>query len=160
MIRIVYIAFLVIVCVVTAGCKRHSDVDDVAPWLDRMKSTHATADRLLAENDIDQARDVLTASWNAEAPAGIAVADGRAIRQDVAYRLAELELAAEHTDAVMMWADRGLALGHDETVMTANLLMLRGRLFERLGQPTKAVADLHDALLINEKLLARTLENP
>jgi hypothetical protein len=160
MIRIVYIVILVIVSGATAGCKRHINADDVAPWLDQMKSTHAAADRLLAENDIGQARDVLTASWNAEAPAGIAVADVRAIRQDVAYRLAELGLAANHPDAAMMWADRGLALGQDDTVMTANLLMLRGRLFERLGQPQKAVADLHAALLINEKLLARTLENP
>jgi tetratricopeptide (TPR) repeat protein len=156
---IVYIA-IGLALAVNLGCKRELRNDSAALWITEMQASHTAADSLLAHRDVDAARDALIASWRRSPPSIIDAADARAIRQDVAYRLAELEIDARHPDAAMSWADRGLALGQDETVMTANLLMVRGRMFERAGQSQKAVADLHQALLINEKLLARTLENP
>jgi hypothetical protein len=120
-----------------------------------LQTHHATADSLLAKHDISGARAELIAAW--EVPlAGTDEEDMRALRQDIAYRLATLELAEDPSKA-LDWCNNGLALGRDKSIMTANLLMVRGHISHKTGDRETSIADLHEALLINEQLLDKVM---
>jgi len=88
------------------------------------------------------------------------VAERRTLLEDTYYRLARVELLrGRPTDAVAA-ANEGLKMGRERDLFTANLLIARGGAYEALGQASAAVADYHDALLVNEGLLRQALGEP
>ena len=129
-----------------------------APFVSRALSAHQEADAQLARGDLDAARANLVALVETQAPAGMAPADVRVIRQDALYRLVELEIQAEQAQAAVAYADQGLALGGDD-LFVANLHVGRGRALEQLGRDADAAAAYHRALGINERLLDEALES-
>lgn len=128
-----------------------------SPFLSRALSAHQQADAQLQRGDLDAARQNLVALVTAEAPAGIAPADVRVVRQDAYYRLVELELSAGRAAAAVAFAEQGLALGGDDDLFVANLHLGRGRALERQGRDADAAVAYHRALTINERLLDEAL---
>ena len=125
-------------------------------WLDRAQEAHLRADAALARGDLDAGRSALRELCDAPVPRTIALDDQRVVLQDAYFRLAEIELADRKPQAALAWADRGLALGGRD-LFTANLLIARGHAREDLGEEVWATTDYHDALVINDELLQKTL---
>jgi hypothetical protein len=82
---------------------------------------------------------------------------GRQAMQDIAFRLARLSLEKKDLSGALAFCEGGLSLGKDDDLFTANLLIMRGIIRQELGHTAPAVEDLHQALLINEKLLEQAL---
>lgn len=135
-----------------------SEQDDAAAWIARAAEANETADRARAAGDLERARDALRAAAEPRPPDGVDTRDARIVRQDLYFRLAELELEAGSPQASLRFADAGLALGRDDDVFTANLHIARGRALEALGREVDATVDYHEALKIDDVLLRRTLE--
>ena len=76
---------------------------------------------------------------------------------DLLFRIARAELEAAQPDQALAAADRGLALGRDNTLFCANLLIARGEALEKLGRDTEAASSYYEALEINRKLLDHVL---
>jgi hypothetical protein len=143
------------ICVALAlvACSAKTDDDQ---WLGRAEAANEQADRLVAEGRAFEARDVLR---DAEAELRLSgSADAHMVRRDLLYRLGHIELATGNAKAAADWATRGLALGRPNDAFTTNLLIVRGRAFEQMNDPVGASRDYHDALVITEVLLDRTLE--
>ena len=145
---------LAMLCV--AGCGS----DRAAQWVEQVESAHAAADAALEDGKTDRAREVLEQAFRRTVPPSVQETDARVVRQDLAYRLAELELGAGRAEAAEEHASRGLGLGKAEDVFTANLYIARGRAREALGRDIEAAEDYHEALKINDALLRRTLDEP
>src|SRR5262249_20316379 len=120
---------------------------------------HALADQRLEVADPRGARDALRGIVDAPAPAGIPAEDRRGVLQDTFFRLAELDLDARDARGALANAERGLALGRANDLFAANLLVVRGAAHEALGDGPAAVEDYHQALVINDRLLAETLKD-
>ncbi|HEX4337056.1 MAG TPA: hypothetical protein VH062_14155 [Polyangiaceae bacterium] len=133
------------------GCSARNDGD----WVARAESANRDADRLLATGDTSGARAALV---SAEASIRGAGNDERAVRLDLLYRLAEIDLGKSDTKSAVDWASRGLDLGRSNDTFTTNLLIVRGHAFERMGNAVAASRDYHDALVITETLLDKTLQ--
>jgi len=131
---------------------------DARRWVESAEAAHRAADEAIARGELDEARAALLGPFEAEPPEGVAERDRRVVRQDLAFRLAEVELEAEVPEAALRWVERGLELGRGEDLFTANLLVARGRANEALGREREAAADYFEALEINDALLRRTLE--
>jgi hypothetical protein len=143
------------ICVALALVACSAKTDD-EHWLAHVESANEQADRLVAEGRQSEARDVLR---DAEAALRLSgSADAHMVRRDLLYRLAHIELASGNAKAAADWATRGLALGRPNDAFTTNLLIVRGRAFEQMNDPAGASRDYHDALVITEALLDRTLE--
>lgn len=82
---------------------------------------------------------------------------GRQMLQDIALRLGQVLLDERKAGEALEACARGLALGVGDELFTANLLILRGNIYEELGKPLSATEDFHRALVINEKLLHQVL---
>lgn len=106
------------------------------------------------------ARATLVTAWDTPPPTTIAADDARAVRQDLAYRLARIDMAEGRDRDALSWAQKGLALGRNASVETANLLIVSGHANQRIGNEQQAIVDLHEALVINDTLLTRALEAP
>jgi len=106
--------------------------------------TRPQLERLLAEP--------LPAAWSAR--------DARLVKQDIHFRLACLDLDAQKPQAALTRADAGLALGQHSDLFTANLLIARGQALENLHRDLEAAEAYHQALQINEILLAQALAEP
>lgn len=137
-----------------AGCSRRADTND---WLLRTEAAHQDADRLIPLGDVDGARAALRAAAALPVPKAASPGDARIVRQDLYYGLATLETEHGKPEEAVRWATVGLSLGRGEDVFTANLEIVRGRALERLGDPSGASRDYHDALLVTEALLDRSL---
>lgn len=137
-----------------AGCAARSDPED---WVTRTEGAHQTADERLGQGDVDGARSALRSATETAVPKGTNAEDARVVKQDLYYRLAALELAQNRTDEAIRWATTGLDLGRGSDVFTANLHIARGKALERRGDASGASRDYHDALLITEALLDKTL---
>ncbi len=137
-----------------ASCSR---TDDAVSFIDRAQKAHIDADGLLETGDLDGARRVLRSAVEATPPGEIRSNDGRIVRQDLYYRLTEVELAASRPDRAAAWASAGLALGQATDVFTANLHIGKARALERMSDASGASREYHDALLVTEALLDRSL---
>ena len=159
---------IVVVLLLAVACSRSGDSvahdearserHEARDWLAGMERAHGEADEALAAGDAARAREVLRGAFDTAVPASMAPEDARIVRQDLAFRLGELDLDAGEAAAAVEWADRGLALGQAEDVFTANLLIVRGRAREAQGGDREAIEDYFRALEINEALLRRTLD--
>lgn len=128
-----------------------------AAWLAQAEHAHEVATAAAEARQWDTARGALRAAIEAEVPSGVSAQDRRVVRQDLAYRLAEVELSAGAAEAAVRWAERGLEEGRGNDVFTANLLVIRGRANEAVGRDRPAANDYFEALEINEALLRRSL---
>jgi len=140
------------------GCSRA--VEDASPWVAEAERRHALADQRLEANDRSGAQDALRGIVSAPAPADLPADARRGVLQDTYFRLARIELAANDPFAALLDADRGLALGRPSDLFVANLLVVRGATHEALNNAPLAAVDYHQALLINDELLAKTLRVP
>jgi len=141
------------------GCSR-APVTDASPWVAEAERRHALADQRLEAGDPTGARDALRAIVDARVPADLPADDRRGVLQDTYFRLARLDLDARDPRAALADADRGLALGRASDLFVANLLVVRGAAHEALGAGPAAMEDYHQALVINDRLLAETLGEP
>ncbi len=94
----------------------------------------------------------LRAAWALPVPSSVAPDDARVLRQDIAFRLASLELAASPRNAHET-ASAGLKLGRASDVFTTNLLIVRGKASEALGDDKQAATDYYDAMVVAEGML-------
>lgn len=140
---------------VVSGCAAREEGG--ATWVEGATRANAAADRAIADEDWDTARQGLRAAVDRPVPAAIAAEDARVVRQDLLYRLAEVELSAGDAVAAADRADEGLNLGQGEDVFTVNLLVARARAREILDRPREAAGDYFEALEINQKLLGEAL---
>jgi predicted negative regulator of RcsB-dependent stress response len=131
------------------------------PMLPRsLADQHARVDALLqmgylagAERQLD--RMWRTLRWNRADSTRF----GRQALQDVAFRLGQVMLEEKKPGEALDACTRGLALGEQDDLFTANLLILRGNILQELGKPLPAAEDFHRALVINQELLHKVL-NP
>ncbi len=153
------LASLLVALVAAVGCARQEpSAPSAAEWIGQAREAHAAADRAVAREDWSAARDALRRAWQREVPAAVGADDRRVVRQDLAYRLAEVELSAGAAEDALRWAEDGLREGRAEDVFTGNLLVARGRAREALGDDRRAAQDYFEALEINEALLRRTFD--
>ena len=138
-----------------SGCSAREGASD---WVGRAETANEEADRRLAAGDTDGARDALKQAIEADVPGGAKPVDARAVRQDLYYRLATLELGKTRAREAAEWATRGLDLGRGKDVFTSNLLIVRGKALEQQGDSRGASRDYHDALLVTEALLDVSLQ--
>lgn len=138
------------------GCSR-APVMDASPWVVEAERRHALADQRLEAGDPTTARAALRGIVDARVPADLPADDRRGVLQDAYFRLARLDLDAHDPRAALADADRGLALGRAADLFVANLLVVRGAAHEALGAGPAAVEDYHEALVINDRLLAEAL---
>ena len=139
------------------GCSRAQHAGDSA-WVAEAVRRHALADQRLEAGDGPAARDALAGIVNARIPDDVPAADRRGVLQDTYFRLARIDLDARDPRAALADADGGLALGVAPDLFVANLLVVRGAAHEALGQGPAAAEDYHQALVINDRLLAETLD--
>jgi tetratricopeptide (TPR) repeat protein len=144
---------LVLLALLVVGCSR-------APqdWPAIAAERNAAADRLIDQGDVAGARAELEAIL-ATAP-GAGAGARRVLLQDARFRLARLALDAHDPALAARHADAGLALGGEEDLFLANLLVVRGAAHEALGEAEAALAIYQRALRINESLLQHTLDHP
>lgn len=145
----------VVALVMLCAC---SDGRDAAAWIAAQAQANAAADEALERDDLKRAKAALQAALT-PAPDGVAAADARALKADMLYRLATLALQDYEPAEAKRLADEGLALGDDADVFTANLLVVRGRANQSLGDARAAGDDYHRALIINEALLEEHFQN-
>lgn len=137
-----------------AACAR-----DRAPetWLERARQLSDAAEEAHQRGDRASARDALLSMLEAHPPSRLDEDDARALRQDVCFRLALVELEDGKPAAALAFAERGLSLGKKEDLFSANLHIARGRALEALGRDAEAAEVYHEALKINERLLEQAL---
>ncbi len=149
-------------CAVAVGCAAQGGlggaaVSAVPAFLEGARNANAAADRAVSRGDWDAAREALEGAIAAEPPAGMAEDDVRVVRQDLLFRLSQVELSAGNAARAADRADEGLNIGMVDDVFTANLLVARGRAREAQDREREAAGDYYDALEINEKLLHAAL---
>jgi len=150
------LAGLMVAGLLAPGCSQGPSHDD-SRWLDEASSRHALADKQLASGDVPAARDTLLSIVHGRAPADISEDDRRVVLQDAYFRLAKLDLDGGDPRGALANADHGLGVGRADDLFVANLLVVRGAAHETLGDSPAAVEDYHQALMINDRLLAQTL---
>jgi hypothetical protein len=147
------VTLLVLVALVGA-CSATRGAED---WVTQAESAHHVADERLGQGDVDGARNALRSATESKIPKGTNPEDARVVRQDLYYRLAALELSQSKPDDAERWATAGLEIGRSTDVFTANLYIARGKALEKRGDASGASRDYHDALLITESLLDKSL---
>ena len=146
---------LVLLCM-AAGCGVRGAA--ARAWTAQVQDASVRADQVRARGDLAGARGALIGLATLSVPAGVAADDGRAVRMDAFFRLAQLELQDSNPKAARDWAERGLALGAHRDVFTANLHLAHGRALEALGVDLEAQASYHRALVVTEALLGTALD--
>jgi len=122
-------------------------------WIAGARAAHARADTALAQGQADRARAALQAALEPPPPAALRAEHVRIVRQDLLFRLSQLELAQGATESARALAERGLALGRAEDAFTLNLLAAHGRALAALGRDTQAASSRQAALAIHQRLL-------
>lgn len=139
------------------GARPASDPERAAAWVSDLRVAHERADAAEQWGDLEAARVALETLAGTPAPAAVAPTHARAARQDLYFRLATLAaMRSEHAEARDA-ATAGLALGEEDDVLTANLLIARAEAHEALGEREGASRDFLAALRINEALLDAVL---
>jgi hypothetical protein len=138
----------------TGACSATRGAED---WVTQAESAHHVADERLGQGDVEGARNALRSATESKVPKGANPEDARVVRQDLYYRLAALELSQDKPNDAEHWATVGLEIGRGADVFTANLYIARGKALEKRGDASGASRDYHDALLITESLLDKSL---
>ena len=159
-------ALLALAALAACGSERNDDEPpaispvaleyDAQGWLMLISRAHVDADDASAGQRPDQAHAALRTALERAVPAQISAEHVRWVQQDLWYRLAMIDLEREPTRALLE-ADRGLALGRNDDLFSANLLAARGRALQALGRDTEAASSYHAALKIDERLLRAAL---
>lgn len=144
------LALLAAALVFVPGCGRDAAANG---WVAEALSAHRKADLKLERGDLEGARALLLASAEHAAPSRTNPVDARILRQDLYYRVAEIDLRQDHPAQAAKWASRGIELGRGRDVFTANLLIARGHALEKTNDLGGASRDYHEALLLTESLL-------
>ncbi|HEY5448290.1 MAG TPA: hypothetical protein VIQ54_06035 [Polyangia bacterium] len=147
---------LVALTALALGCSK-APRDGEGPWIAEAARRHALADERLAAGDRPAARAELLAVVGASVPTDVPDADSRGVLQDTYFRLAKLDLDARDPRAALADTDLGLSYGKPADLFVANLLIARGAAHEALGNAPAAAEAYHQALAINDRLLAETL---
>ena len=147
-------AILVATLFACAGCAREQAATD---WVSQAREAHREADQLVAAGNAEAARQALEVAVHTEPPPATADTVARIVRQDLFYRIASLEIEDGNAELALDSASRGLALGEENDVFSANLRIVRGQAHEALGHRHEAAADYHAALTISEALLDQAL---
>ena len=158
--RCLWNALLVSALVLSAhGCDEPatSPSESASAWVGALREAHQRADAAEQRGDVAAAAAALAPLASAPAPDAVAATHARAARQDLYFRLATLAAGQDDHEAARAAANSGLALGHGDDVLTANLLIARGEAQEALGDREGASADYLAALRINEVLLDAVL---
>ena len=148
---------VVLLVLVLAACGGHAEGGEARAWLTRVEAAHHAATTLLLSGDADAAQRALVAAVDLTPPGRVSARDARVLRQDLLYRLTELDLLRNRPHEAEIWADRGLALGEASDIFTANLLIARGRARQVQDHATAASRDYHAALIVSEALLEASL---
>ncbi|MBN1944400.1 MAG: hypothetical protein JW797_01935 [Bradymonadales bacterium] len=148
------LALLVVGSVIAGGC---SGGPTPSEWIEAAAQANRLADQALAAGEIETARAALVSIIEAPVPERLALEDRRIVRQDMACRLAELEIDRENPDEALRWVQVGLEEGVADDLFTANLHLVNGRALEMLGRDQEAAQAYYQALLINEILLQQSL---
>lgn len=149
----------IVTALLVLGCSQRRFPGDGA-WVAEAARRHALADARLQTSDASGAKEALLGIVSADVPADVPPSARRGVLQDTYFRLAEMDLQAGDARGALASADRGLGLGFADDLFVANLLVVRGAAHEALGDGPAAATDYHDALLINDKLLAEALHAP
>lgn len=129
-----------------------------ALWLRQADESHQAADRALAMKQPQAAREALLRFLEAAPPAGIRSDDARSVQQDAWFHLASVELQSGDAKRAQADAEKGLTLGRETDLFTANLLVVRGRARELQQDDRGAISDYQEAMRINEALLKAASE--
>ena len=141
--------------VLASACSR---MDGSSQWIRQAHDANLRADRAIRRGDGQSARMALVASLDQPVPGTVNPEDSRMVKQDMYFRLSLVEMEDHRPEEALEWAKRGLALGQQQDLFTANLYVAMGRAQEALGREAQAAEVYHLALKINETLLERTLE--
>jgi len=152
--RAIGIISLICAALTAASCAHPAES---GRWVGEIQEANRMADRAIGDGKLVAARSVLKEALEKPAPPEMDDHDAKAIKQDICFRLAMLEIEARRPQAALDWTDRGLQLGTSEDLFTANLLVARGSALETLGRDSRAAGEYHRALKINEKLLGAAL---
>lgn len=144
------LALIAIALAFVPGCERDAATSG---WVSQALSAHREADLKIERGDLEGARAVLFAAAERVAPARTNSVDARILRQDLYYRVAEIDLRRDRPAEAVRWASRGIELGRGHDVFTANLLIARGHALEKTNDLGGASRDYHEALLLTESLL-------
>ncbi len=80
------------------------------------------------------------------------------VRLDLGARLAQLQLEQGDARSALSWVQRVMPKQPEPSVPAANLLVVAGRAYEQLGNEKQAVESYHQALVMNQTLMERSLE--
>jgi len=127
-------------------------------WAVTVAQGHSEADHLLDSGNRAGARAVLEAIVAGAPDTGGETR--RVLLQDTLFRLARLALDEHDAAAAARHADAGLALGGEDDLFVANLLVVRGAAHEARGESALALDVYQRALRINEALLQKTVSPP
>jgi hypothetical protein len=139
-----------------SACSR---LDGSSRWIRQAHDANLEADRAIRRGDGQSARMALVASLDQPVPGTVSPEDVRIVKQDMYFRLSLVEMEDHRPEEALKWAQRGLELGQEQDLFTANLYVAMGRAQEALGREAQAAEVYHLALKINETLLNQTLEN-
>jgi predicted negative regulator of RcsB-dependent stress response len=126
---------------------------DAKAWLEEVEHAHVTADTGSAAQASAALNEALALPVSHE----VSAMHRRVVHQDLLFRLSRAAIDAGHLEDALAAADRGLALGEQSDVFTANLQLARGEALEALGRATEAASAYFEALEINRKLLHHVL---
>jgi predicted negative regulator of RcsB-dependent stress response len=126
---------------------------DAETWLEEIQRAHVVAD----SGSAAQASAALSQALATPVPRDVLAVHRRVVHQDLLFRLARAELDAGRAAGALAATERGLALGQQPDVFTANLHLARGEALEVLGRATEAASAYFEALEINRKLLHHVL---
>lgn len=124
-----------------------------------LSDEHARVDEFLQAGYLAGAERQLDRMWRMYRPnPGKPKRYQRQVLQDIAFRLGQVMIDEKKPGEALEACTRGLALGEEDDLFTANLLILRGHVRQELGKPVSAAEDFHKALVINERLLHKVLK--
>lgn len=127
-------------------------------WLEERETDHAAIDEALANRDFNAAAKRIEGALAEPPPLDLPPNAVRVVRQDLYYRKAEILLMRSDPAQALAAVDKGLSLGKEDDLFTANLFIARGRAHEALEDKQQAARDFHEALKINEVLLSEALD--
>ena len=127
------------------------------PGLGPLRSAHRAADQAVSAADKRRAIELLRRGVEPIAPAGEGL---RFAYQDAWARVAQLAIELDDLKVAEAAIAQGLSAGKAASVPVAALLELRGTVHERRGQKKAAVEAYHDALIVNQELMQRSLSAP
>jgi hypothetical protein len=134
-----------------------------AHWIAELRAVHAQLDAAKGASAQREALRAVERLFESAAPQGTGVTSAPELlplRQDLASRAAQVELALGQAASAGRWAQRGLALSTAPSLFRANLLLDAAEARRLEGDDAGARAALLDAMQVNQHLLEEELENP